>query len=410
MDAKIGGSGEALSVGDAVLRPVVRDGHLWSLGDVRVRGVPLRNPAARFLPWFDTYEGDTFRRFEFRGVSRRGGELVVHTQALSDPDAMFRERRDTSGDPCFRDASWDAPPQRAEFRIVFAPAAAEIDGRAFTGFKYWFEYESARLPIHRLLDRQTWEIGGNLDDVTLCLRHWLIPPRQRVRRGTEYSTALLVKQFGAMPGNMWSRWTVLPPFDMQYGAAGVLLAWFDRVSLIRTTVESQRGEDAIRILDLHLFEQAARVCTNPKTVLWCPDRLDDVDALNLWTRVQDQEQEKACRQFGMATEEPPAVVLAHNAWVNVRFDRTYERVIDVAGEFGADYVFIDSVWESQQAFRERLEADLDGQAGARDPIYRKFRHLNMCCTLVRNGVANRRSGRLPTKAPPFFTFEKRSSL
>jgi hypothetical protein len=32
----------------------------------------VRNAAGRFLPWFDTYEGDVFDRFRFVGVRRRG--------------------------------------------------------------------------------------------------------------------------------------------------------------------------------------------------------------------------------------------------------------------------------------------------------------------------------------------------
>jgi len=41
--------------------------------------------------------------------------------------------------------------------------------RGGTGFKYWFTYTASGLPIHRLLDRQTWKLGGNLDDITLYL-------------------------------------------------------------------------------------------------------------------------------------------------------------------------------------------------------------------------------------------------
>ncbi len=97
-----------IHVGTAVLPLEIRNGNLHSLGAVTINGAALRNPSTRFLPWFDTFEGEIFRTFRFDGVEQRGAVTVVRTTALSDPDTLFRECRDSSGDPCFRNASWDA--------------------------------------------------------------------------------------------------------------------------------------------------------------------------------------------------------------------------------------------------------------------------------------------------------------
>jgi hypothetical protein len=364
-----------LTVGDVRLEPTVVDGCLTSLGAVSVGGVPLRNPATRFLPWFDTYDGDIFRRFRVDEIC----DGALRLRAVSDPDTLFRERRDCSGDPCFRAVNWDADPLESALTVRLEPAEADLDGRHFTGLRYWFEY--AGTPIHRLVDRQTWEVGGNLDDVTICLRNWLTPPRMRIARDTTYSTVGLDKWAGLLPGNLWGRWSLLPAFDMQYGQAGVVLGWFDAVSLIRTVIESNAGEDSLRCLDLHLFAQSDTVRTNPKTILWSPDVLDDVDALNLWTRVQDQEAEKARQQFGIGPEEPPALTFGENVWRGFRFDTTYEHVVDVASEFGADYVFIDPVWQHNQALAETLEEIIPAEH-KENPTLKKFGLIaNMCITL-----------------------------
>ena len=143
-------------------------------------GVPLRNAHSRFLPWFDTYKGEVFRRFLLSSIVTEGE--ISCTLAISDPDVLFRERRDSSGDLCFRDRSWDAG-AGGDLSIHFAPVETTVDGRRLTGFKYWYEYASDDIAIHRLVDRQTWEIGGNLDDVTICLRNWLAPPRMRLTAG-----------------------------------------------------------------------------------------------------------------------------------------------------------------------------------------------------------------------------------
>lgn len=385
-----------LTIGDAVLTPVISDGEFRSLGAVKVGGASLRNPVTRFLPWFDTFEGDVFRKFRFAGIEQRGHDTVITTRAISDPDVMFRERRDSSGDLCFREISWDAEPLEADFRICLAPAATTIDGRAFTGFRYWFEYASATTPIHRIVDRQTWEVGGNLDDVTVCLRNWLTKPRLRVTRNDEYSTVGLHKMFGLLPGNLWGRWTLLPSFDMQYGQAGIMLGWFDQVSLIRTVIETNPGEDYLRCMDMHAFEQGLTAATNPKTVLWCPDRLDDVDALNLWTRVHDMEQEKACRQFGIQPQLPPQLVNCENKWVDLHWDRDYETVMDVSAEFGLDYFFIDPVWENEQTWQETIR-DLVPTDTYQDTVLSDVFQECQCATIDFR-IAKRPGGEIALKA------------
>jgi len=365
--------------GCALLPLDIQNGHLRSLGAITINGVALRNPDTRFLPWFDTFEGEIFRAFRLEGIEQRGATTVIRTTAVSDPDTLFRERRDCSGDPCFRNASWDAMPKEARLDICFDPADAVIDGRKFTGFRYWFEYDG-ELPIHRLVDRQTWEIGGNLDDVTLCLRNWLTPPRMKIGKETTYSTVGLDKWATLLPGNLWGRWSLLPGFDLQYGQAGILVGWFDRISLIRTVVETNAGDDSLRYLDMHLFTQANKVTTNPKTILHCPDRLEDVDALNLWTRIQDRELERGQAQFGIPREEPPAITFSHNVWKDVHFDTTYEDVVQVASEFGGDYVFIDVVFEQQQAFKEYLLKEIPEER-RKGTIFEKFWQQNMCVVL-----------------------------
>ncbi len=197
---------------------------------------------------------------------------------------------------------------------------------------------------------------------------------------TTYSTVGLDKWASLLPGNLWARWSLLPGFDMQYGASGVMVGWFDQVSLIRTVVESNAGENCIRHLDLHLFAQANKVATNPKTILYCPDRLDHTDALNLWTRLQDRELERSQAQFGIPAEEPPALTFAHNVWRKVHFDTTYEEVIDVASELGGDYVFIDVVFEQEEAYNEKLNQLIPPEQQKGTILEKRFQQ-NMCCIL-----------------------------
>lgn len=367
-------------VGQVQVTPEIVGGDLRSIGDIRVGGTPLRNTAVRFLPWFDSYEGEIYRRFRFDGISQRGQATVLTTTAISDPDVLFRERRDSSGDLVFKRSCWDSEPLEATLRIVLEPADAVLDGRDFTGFRYWYEYESENLPIHRLVDRQTWEVGGTVEGVNLCLRNWSHSPLTRLGPDTEFSSGGLVQSFvTAFPGNLWGRWSMFPAFDMQYAAAGVTVAWFNEVSLIRTLMESTQREDWLRCLDMHCFSQSTMVRTNPKTVLYSPDQLDDVEALNLWTRIHDQERDKARKQFGLQEEEPPLINFHTDVWVGQDFATSYEHMLDVAEEFHGDICFIDPVWEHGEAFDRELRALVPAKEWD-NTIFAKHAYQNMCCT------------------------------
>ena len=371
---------ETINVGDAAITPEVQNGDLRSLGDIRVHDIPLRNTRVRFLPWFDSYAGEVFRRFQLQSIERDGDDVTIRTTAVSDPDTVFQERRDSSGDVCLKQRHWDAEPIRAEFDIHLRPARQHIDGRAFSGFTYWFAYRSQDAAIHRILDRQTWELGGDTEDVTLLCRNLFDVPSKDLSNGGAFSTVGLDQSVGVLPGNLWARWSLMPAFDMQYGPAGVFVSWFDRVSLIRSVVESLAEEQWARYLDLHYFEQGHEVRTNPKTVLYCADELDDVDAINLWTRVHDQERDKARRQFDMPTEEAPRLAYGCELWRNYSFEDDYGPGVEIAREFELDQIFIGPVWESGETFNQTLRGMLSDEA-IDNTVLGKLAYNNKCTGL-----------------------------
>lgn len=372
-----------IKLGQVEIEPVVADGELQSIGKVSVCGVPLRSEAVRFLPWFDTLAGDVFRRFKLKKIEQDEDRVCFHTQAISDPDVMFREERDSSGDLVFRNQSWDVAPMEVDFRIVVEHAASEIEGQAFEGIRYWFEFDG-EVAVHRILDRQTWEIGGGADDVQVCVRNWCHEPMVKLAKDSAFSTGGLVESFAvAFPGNLWARWSMMPAFDFQYRQdLGMLVGWFDRVSLIRNLIESSEGEDWVRCLDMHYFEQTTSGQTNPKTVMFCKGPVDDVDALNMWTRVYDQEQVRARQDLGITQDEdPPFLMMAQNTWVKYHPDRSYEHTLDVASEFGMDYVFIDAIWENEQAYYERVQRERGDKEVLPGNRADDFMFSNMCITL-----------------------------
>jgi hypothetical protein len=74
-------------------------------------------------------------------------------------------------------------------------------------------------------------------------------------------------------------------------------------------------------------------------------------------------------------------VFSHNVWRGIDLNKSYEHVVDVAAEFGADHVFIDPIWEHQEAYKATLDALIPAPAKKTEPILKKFAHQNMCVTL-----------------------------
>lgn len=378
-----------LVAGQATLELDIEGDALRSLGAVRVNDTPLRNPANRFLPWFDTFSGHVFNRFRMRDVQTTADGFTIQTVARAECDYPFREQRDVANDLVFRNRSWDASPREAGLDIQVRAADLEVGGIAFNGFTYWYEYRGDDdLPVHRLLDRQTWELGGGLTDTTLLLRHNEAPPVNRIGRDDTFTTSPAYDDIGGAGysidghpvyhGGMWPRWVLLPGFDMQYGGDGVLVHYFDRVSLIRSLIESSAGEDWIRYHDLHLFEAGTHVSTNPRTVLYAAATLDEIDAVNLWTRFRDREAEKARSQFKIGFEPAPRVYMHDFQWTGYRWDSSYDATVELAAEFGIDIIAIDGFLENGIALREKTEQLLE-QTGESDPVFDKFFHQSMCC-------------------------------
>jgi len=120
--------------------------------------------------------------FATRASKRTDRASILHLKAVAEADYPFLERRDVSGDLIVHGGTWGTAAGEGALRVVFEPTEATVDGHDFTGFRYWYEWESLDTPIHRLLDRQTWELGGNLDDVTVVCRNLFDLPKKRVTR------------------------------------------------------------------------------------------------------------------------------------------------------------------------------------------------------------------------------------
>ena len=76
---------QTIQVGDATFQLEIADGLLRSLGSVEVAGTPLRNPANRFLPWFDSYAEvgrELRKRKSLRDACKRTASVRLFCESL----------------------------------------------------------------------------------------------------------------------------------------------------------------------------------------------------------------------------------------------------------------------------------------------------------------------------------------
>jgi|GEM_PF-781683 len=387
---------DAPHLNQAKVQPEVRDGQLHSIGVVQVAGVALRSTSSRWLPYIDSYDGDVFRTFTVENIDTVYGGFDLKLRSQSDMDLPFRERRDASGDICLRQPGWDAEPASAQLTVHLRSASMNVGGVDFEGFRYAFSYQSQTVPIHRFIDRQTWELGGKIDGNKFVLRNWLTPPVFELSTDTRYSSVGLDSFATLLPGNLWGRWSLLPGFEIQTGSQGIMVGLFEQPSLIRSAICTEPGESQLRIVDLHYFEQSNSVTTPWKTILYSPVTPDDVGLTNLWTAFHDRDAQACRAAYGIERDTPATCHLSANLWQGINFKNGYEDYVDAAAELGVPLVAIDPVWQNHEALRAATERAIP-EAQRQNGTLSKYAHKNMCCTLDFE-VANEFGGETELKA------------
>jgi len=204
-------------------------------------------------------------------------------------------------------ADWSMPPAPAEgtrLTLEFRPVARTLGAFTLNGFSYRYVYESPDIPIYKLLDRSTWEIGGSAAGNTIWLPQGHGPSVFAFDDGDEaYSTEWYLPTisqpniFQFMPLQ-----TGMQGFTFLSHAHGALVTWATEVAHIRTLIHKRRGERVIPHFHEHCGDLANRFSTSPVEVLFCAGEMDAVDLMNLHHEVRELVHESLHEQIGMRRE------------------------------------------------------------------------------------------------------------
>jgi len=202
---------------------------------------------------------------------------------------------------------WTDEPTAAtdtSLKLHIKPINRKIGGNQFVGFSYRYEYASKSIPIYRINDRSTWEIGGKAVGNTFWMRSCFNPAIASFT-GIEqhYSTEWYLPDcanpnvFQFLPLQ-----TELQGFSFTSSEAGVLVTWTPSVSHVRSLFEKQRGKDEIVHLHEHCGDLADQFSSPVVEVLYLAGKFDRTGLFNVYDDVRELVHDTLHGELGMRRE------------------------------------------------------------------------------------------------------------
>ncbi|WP_169221740.1 hypothetical protein [Brasilonema sp. UFV-L1] len=207
----------------------------------------------------------------------------------------------------YNTADWTTEPLQATDTVLWLkirPVTRNLGGRKYIGLSYQYRYQSQSIPIYKILDRGTWELGGHAVGNEFWMRHSFTPSITSVDSVEQlYSTEwYLPSATNPNALQFLPLQTVFQGFTFTAAKAGTLVTWAKKVSHIRSLFEKPRGVDEIVHWHEHCADLGKELVTSPIEVLWAPGELDRVGRANAYEAVRELVYETLHTQIGMRRE------------------------------------------------------------------------------------------------------------
>ena len=174
-----------------------------------------------------------------------------------------------------REGRLDAGPEAggAHHReLELRPSGRTLGGRNCSGFSYRYHYRSAAIPIYKILDRGSWEVGGSALGNEFWMRNCFVLSITRIESAAQfYSTEWYIPNC-ANPSALQfiPLQTELQGFSFTASPAGVLVTWPSEVAHIRSLFEKPRGEEVMTHFHEHCGDLGHEFSAAPVEVLLVP--------------------------------------------------------------------------------------------------------------------------------------------
>ncbi len=325
--------------------PLLRADSFLGLGRIAIDGVAVRLGRLPLIAYSQSLRGMETSDCTLRSIDQGPERLSIHLSVGFRPVAQ-QQAVDWNLDHVLDTSDWDtqACTGGGELTLHIMPASETFNDVVFRGFSYHWEYAGS-VPLYWLLDRASWEIGGDVRGSTVYSQSLFTNPIATFDDDTPWSTEL--KQPENDKGNrdvlqFWPRWVSLQPFDFQFNDSAVLVGIFDRLGLIRSVLKRDVGGRELKTLDRHIFDATTQIRTVPKSILLAVGKQSVAGRRNLWTSILDTTRRRALAEVGMKPI-PLATCLHQDFWKPHTFDDYRQDLLSAAIATGVESIRLGNI-------------------------------------------------------------------
>jgi hypothetical protein len=352
---------------------LVREKQVRGIGNVALKGKPLRSPGECIWPEIATPYAVEICHLELQDVRQQDGSVIIATRPYYRRIHRM-EWTEHAMHPLVNTGSWSKDP--------FSPEGSSLDwilrqvdesyaGVSYTGFSYSFRYNGPGNPIYQIEDKATWELGGNIVGNGFILRggnepHTRFAADTNLYSGWDFPGIANPHVFQHKP-----LYTQMQGFTFQYDSEHVLVTVHENPSHVRTLYQRLAGQPTLLHFNQFCFDLTTEHSTPARKILVGPRKNDDETALvNHYLRVRDTLQEQHRKHYGLRYDKARPAVHAEANGLGIR--ERFNPVFVAAKDWGVHRVFIMPIWRSP-------DSDIN-------PIFEKQKDRfgvfgNLCCPL-----------------------------
>ncbi|MEI6519469.1 MAG: hypothetical protein WCO98_05460 [bacterium] len=272
-----------------------------TLGDTVLRSgrrpmfVEIRNP-----------DGITMGNYRLENIVRKDDSIVMSFNMESAKGGIMDWMVHTVRNR-YNTADWTEAPIAADdtmLKLIIRPVTRKIDGRTFTGFSYQYHYTSASIAVYRILDRGTWEVGGQAVGNEFWMRNCFTPSIVPITSIDQFHSTEWYLPSCTNPSifQFLPLQTELQGFSFVSAAQGTLATWATEVAHVRSLFEKQRGKDEIVHLHEHCGDLSNNFITSPVEMLFTPGQQDNVGRANIYESIRELVHETLHTKINMRRE------------------------------------------------------------------------------------------------------------
>jgi len=313
---------------------------------VSIGGVMMRSPRRPMFVEIRNPSGIELSEYRLTEISKGSNETILRFCALREDrglmELMLHEVRNR-----YNTTDWSIglrPADDTEFELILKPVEHAFRGESYEGFSYQYRYRSASIPIYKVLDRSTWEIGGRVEGNTFWLRNGTVDSVYEFDgRPDQYSTEWYLPSI-QQPNifQFFPLQTQMQGFTMTTHSSGTLITRPTEVAHVRSLFEKDHGGHELAHWHEHCGDLAHEFETAPMEVLFhASSRQGRPDLYNVWEAVRDDTWTSLHEKAGLRQERATSYGVIEE-WDMPDFDRYLESALPKMLEAGIKTIMLPS--------------------------------------------------------------------